>query len=425
MSIAKSYLASGITSKTARGLWETAYSLYQTATFQKKTLYFYHAPECAASDALLQVLPKLLECYPKVDIKVRTVAPCNDPSLAPFPETLAKWDHTDAQEFSKYLKDISPPTTIEEPALSTVRNMLLNLESNPSEYIKTALELRSKTSFSDTPQANDEMLKRNRAELERAGHWMTGTIYFGGRFYRGLDRMRLLEEQLTKQGLGSGTCMVYNSFTPPKPVGNEKIEVWLSPRSPYSYLTLAIIMREGKISDEGILRWHGTDVVLRPTVPMAMRGVKVPLKKVFTILFDAARVAHHHEIPFGFLKDPLGDAATNLLKVTCYLQKTHPGKEWTFLLEAYKAAWSRAIDLTSEANIVSLAPLAGVTEDDIRAGLADDTYSVSVKSSREDLFESGLWGVPSFRYNGKVAWGQDRMWFIERWLGDSSAELTL
>jgi 2-hydroxychromene-2-carboxylate isomerase len=71
---------------------------------------------------------------------------------------------------------------------------------------------------------------------------------------------------------------------------------------------------------------------------------------------------------------------------------------------------------------MDVARRAGLSEETVRKALADPSWEAAVEGNRQALFEAGLWGVPSFRVDGKPAhWGQDRFWALEQ---DIIASLT-
>ena len=61
-----------------------------------------------------------------------------------------------------------------------------------------------------------------------------------------------------------------------------------------------------------------------------------------------------------------------------------------------------------------MARRAGLTRDQVFEALADESWRTVAETNRQALFEAGLWGAPSFRFNGGPArWGQDRLRALE------------
>lgn len=44
--------------------------------------------------------------------------------------------------------------------------------------------------------------------------------------------------------------------------------------------------------------------------------------------------------------------------------------------------------------------------------LQDDAWWDTAQTNREELFAEGLWGVPSFKVDNTMIWGQDRLWAV-------------
>ena len=49
-----------------------------------------------------------------------------------------------------------------------------------------------------------------------------------------------------------------------------------------------------------------------------------------------------------------------------------------------------------------------------RKALADDSWRSQADANRQAMMEAGSWGVPSFRFKGKMFWGQDRIPALEQ-----------
>ncbi|MGB1439335.1 MAG: 2-hydroxychromene-2-carboxylate isomerase, partial [Luminiphilus sp.] len=63
---------------------------------------------------------------------------------------------------------------------------------------------------------------------------------------------------------------------------------------------------------------------------------------------------------------------------------------------------------------------AGLDWGDAQAHLGSDGWQQQLEANRLAMYDSGLWGVPSFRLldaNGEPVvslWGQDRLWVVAR-----------
>ena len=147
-------------------------------------------------------------------------------------------------------------------------------------------------------------LYANYEALERAGHYQPGMLYYGGDWYWGIDRLCHLEARLRHEGLegslglSAGPSPHLASMITATATGQPSIEVFISFRSPYSYVALPqfIALRDR----------FGIGVKVRPVLPMVMRGLEVPKAKRLYIAHDAKREADRLGVPFGHVCDPLG-----------------------------------------------------------------------------------------------------------------------
>ena len=90
---------------------------------------------------------------------------------------------------------------------------------------------------------------------------------------------------------------------------------------------------------------------------------------------------------------------------------------------ADEGAFSEAIDATTDEGLWTMAERAGLTRDDVAAGLADDSWRDVAEANRLEMLGLGLWGVPSFRVADLPGhWGQDRLWAVEQDLISLSKE---
>ena len=54
--------------------------------------------------------------------------------------------------------------------------------------------------------------------------------------------------------------------------------------------------------------------------------------------------------------------------------------------------------------------------------LGTETWRAEAEANRVEMMNYGIWGVPSFRVDGTITWGQDRLWVIEDKLKSISKE---
>lgn len=249
-----------------------------------------------------------------------------------------------------------------------------------------------------------------RAVLQSKGHYDTALLHYEGEWYRGINRLALLEDRLASLGVGSGHAAPRQTVPAGKAPAGTRIRVWLSIRSPYSYLAFARTL--------ALAAELEAELIISPVLPMVMRGLKVPRKKRFRILYDAAREAHRQNIPFGRVCDPLGPGVERALAVFFSLAEPQ-GRGAAFLEAAMSGAWSRGVDLASDRGLAQTATAAELDPQQALAAAKDHGWRAHVADNREALLATGMWGVPTFEVSTggvtRVCWGQDRLWLVRAW----------
>lgn len=315
------------------------------------------------SHLLVQALPRIADAHGANIVWHEVGAP--DRSAAPEPEKLADWAREDARTLADaYGLD---PDTQEFP---------------PCEDRGSSEALRA-----------------------RLGHYGSAMTWFEGEWYWAIDRLNHLEQRL-----GSEPVLFPAQPETAKPSGSDgdcEIEVFLSLRSPYSYLA---VMRMFELAAD----WNAR-LVLRPVLPMVMRSLPVPRAKRFYIVRDCKREAERLGLPFGKISDPVGPGVERGLAILC--KEIADGRGERFLKAFMTAVWADGIDAATDAGLRKICAAGGVDWKQARSALANDSWRDIVEGNREALFEHGHWGVPTFRCRGKMAFGQDRLWLVGRWLG--------
>ncbi|MFQ5635395.1 MAG: DsbA family protein [Gammaproteobacteria bacterium] len=264
----------------------------------------------------------------------------------------------------------------------------------------------------------DASIETSQSLLRKLGHYGSATLYYGGEWYWGIDRLAHLCDRLDSLGARRGASDDARTAAPPAQVTEMRLpavappgakhlpplELYYSFRSPYSYLALRRVFA---VADAFCL-----DLVIRPVLPMVMRGLPVPRTKLLYIVRDAGREARRLGIPFGNICDPLGAGAERCIAVFFHAQRL--GREREFMLAAGHAIWAEAVDLATDGGLRTVAERAGLQWPDVRDALNDESWRGAVQDNRDALTRAGLWGVPSYVIGGTALWGQDRVWVLAR-----------
>jgi len=267
------------------------------------------------------------------------------------------------------------------------------------------------------PAAASAAIAAGNALRDRLGHYLGATFYYGGEWYWGVDRLWHLERRL--QALGAlRTGEPAGPLVPrpeperagPVPDGRRlRLEFFASLRSPYT----AIVMRRVLALPARL----PVDLVLRPVLPMVMRGLPVPRAKRIYIVLDTKREAADAGEPFGFACDPVGRPVERAFSL--YPWACTQGKGGALLAAFTRAAFAEGIDTGEDDGLRHVVEQAGLAWAEARVHLDRDGWRDALEANRRMLFDAGLWGVPSLRLLGDdgapdfVTWGQDRLWLVE------------
>ena len=255
---------------------------------------------------------------------------------------------------------------------------------------------------------------------ERLGHYLGATFYFEGEWYWGVDRLHHLERRLIADGAQrdhASRALVAPRPRPrpaaarPTPGRGEEValEFFASLRSPYTYVVTERVV--------ALARETGAKLVLRPVLPMVMRGLPVPRAKRLYIALDAKREAEQDGVAFGRACDPVGRPVERCFSLFAWARER--GRATELLLEFMRAAWAQGVDTGSDAGLRLAVERAGLPWRDAQAHLDRDAgWRSELEANRAALLGLGLWGVPSFRVRGGgvadyATWGQDRLWRVE------------
>jgi len=254
------------------------------------------------------------------------------------------------------------------------------------------------------------------ARRQELQHYSGAMFYYGQEWYWGVDRLYHLEKRLAELGADTqaGQPMIM-----PRPAveaaelkddGSLTLEVYPSLRSPYTAISFDRAVK--------LARDSGVKLVVRPVLPMVMRGVPATRQKGFYIFGDAAREAWEAGVPYGDFYDPIGEPVRRCYSLYSWACEQDKGIE---LLSSFlRCAFAEGVNTNSDRGRKKVVEEAGLDWAQAKSIVGQPGWEELVEANRLAMYDAGLWGVPSFRLldeNGDqllALWGQDRLWLFAR-----------
>lgn len=274
-----------------------------------------------------------------------------------------------------------------------------------------------------TPTINHQV--KNQLRLKAKGHYAPASIFFAGTWYVGVDRLYHFEKMLkrlllidelsevlmTKQALSYSAKPQYFphkivDINASKTVSESvaPLVIYLSLRSPYSYL--------GFVKAIALAERCQIELVIKPILPLLMRGAPLPLVKQKYIYLDAFREAKKLGIEFTGFTDPLGTGVINAYRLFAWAQQQ--GKAVEYMLACFKAIYVNGIDLANHQSLENIFKELSLNIADAYAYQEQHDWQQWADINQIDLTNLNLWGVPSFSYESASYWGQDRIPALEK-----------
>jgi 2-hydroxychromene-2-carboxylate isomerase len=266
------------------------------------------------------------------------------------------------------------------------------------------------------PAVAEACLERGTRRRNELKHYSGGMFFCGGEWYWGADRFYHLENRLIAEGArmsGSRELICPRPAIesgPLKDDGSLTLEIYPSLRSPYTSLIFDAAVQLAK--ETGVRR------VVRPVVPMVMRGVSLTRQKGTYIFTDAAREAAALGLDWGRFYDPIGNPVRNAYSL--YPWARERGRDTELLSSFLHAAFFDGVNTNNEQGIRVVVESAGLPWDEARRIMGNAGWEDELEANRLAMYDFGCWGVPSFRLldaQGKAVlglWGQDRLWLFAR-----------
>jgi 2-hydroxychromene-2-carboxylate isomerase len=201
------------------------------------------------------------------------------------------------------------------------------------------------------------------------------------------------------------------------------VDLFLSFRSPYSYLAMPKTMR--------LVEQYDVTVNARPVYPLAVRDPtffkRTNPKFARYVLLDSQRVAKHEGIQFRFPRpDPIVQNMSTLevapeqplirrlTRLGAAAQLC--GSGLAFIREVSRTLWDGSVDRWDQGDHLAQASRrAGFDLAELDAAIVADEakHDAVIAENERDHANSGHWGVPTFVFSGEPFFGQDRIDLLE------------
>jgi 2-hydroxychromene-2-carboxylate isomerase len=151
---------------------------------------------------------------------------------------------------------------------------------------------------------------------------------------------------------------------------------------------------------------------------MVMRGVPATSEKGIYIFTDTAREARAASVPYRRFYDPIGEPVRRCYSL--YPWACSLGKGNQLLSSFLRAAFVDGVNTNTERGLKSVVENAGLDWMDAKPLVGQDGWQQALEDNRLAMYDSGLWGAPSFRLLDSdkkpvlALWGQDRLWLVAR-----------
>lgn len=401
---------------------------HRQANNQPHVVEYFHQVDDGYSHLAAQALGALTERY-NIDLQCHLVSgPIGE--NAPEPDLLIDLSRYDASKIAPHYGLVFPQNRDAPSAklLEMTKSILAGFSSQDfvthtatvgnalwsgSETVLQALAEQFGSTTDSEVKAKHDLGNARRGSLK---HYSGAMFYYEGEWYWGVDRLYHLEQRL--HALGADRNPDTPKIMPKQEVsvgklrdnGSLTLELFGSVRSPYTAIIFDRVL--------ALAETTGVTLNVRPILPMVMRGVSATREKGIYIFTDAAREARASNVPYGDFYDPIGEPARRCYSL--YPWACSQGKGNALLSSFLSAAFAQGINTNNDRGLRQVVENAGLDWASAKQIVGQDGWQEILEDNRLAMYDSGLWGAPSFRLldadkNVVLAlWGQDRLWLFER-----------
>ncbi len=386
---------------------------------------YFHQVDDPYSYLAVQVLPAFCERYDVELVCYLTRGPLG--RNLPEPDLLPSYGVMDCEQVAPHY-GLNFPRPCESPSTESVAQATRLLAAAPAEDFLAVAQRVCRALWHDEDlelvggdlptldqvqaEARVEQGTARQAELK---HFSGGMLYYGGEWYWGIDRLYHLEQRLVGLGVSREPSADLIVPRPAIDAGTNKddgsltLEIYPSLRSPYTSISFDKALAMAKSVN--------VKVVIKPVMPMVMRGVTLTGEKSKYIMTDTAREAAALGVSgFGTMYDPIGEPVKRAFSL--YPWATAQGRGAEYISAFLQAAFFRGINTLKDSGQRWVVAQAGLSWAEAEEQIDKPGWEEGLEANRTEMYDWGSWGVPSFRLLGKEGevicqfWGQDRLWVV-------------
>jgi 2-hydroxychromene-2-carboxylate isomerase len=191
----------------------------------------------------------------------------------------------------------------------------------------------------------------------------------------------------------------------------KKIDYYLSPSSPWAYL--------GHQRFIEIARRHGAEIALKPVdygrifpatggLPLKQRAPARQAYRMMELRRWRSRLGVELVLEPKFT--PV-DAAPAARLIIAAMRERRDGLALAAAI--MRALWAEDRDIADKATLTAIATAQGHDPDRLLAVAADPATEATYTRYTEEALAAGVFGAPTYVYEGELFWGQDRLDFVD------------
>lgn len=352
---------------------------------------------------MLEALIAFQESY-DVDI-VPYLVSSPDPTYVRDVRAYYQFSLQDAQVQARYYGMSVPERRPTGPQINTV---LQELHERPksADWLRYAHHLGDalfRGNVITETYRNVEGLEPNAQLLHQLGNYRGGTAFAHGAWHFGVDRIRRIEREYERLGLGEGMTLQPRPHELPR-IEGDTLYFYFSFRSPFSYIALPRVLT--------LAATHNLKLETLAVFTPEDERRPAPLRMQLALLLDAAREGRSAHVHFGRV-NALSREVHEALTAVFYALTDDPERQRRFLHAAMRAVWSRGVDF-SQPDAWSRIEAEAKLDPEERIRFSEDrSWLNDARSHGEYLRNEGYLDVPAFRISDTLYWGYDRLTQLE------------